>query len=58
MIYEAKCLKRQKLKTGQPQYFVHYKGWNTKWEEWVGDDRVMVINAANLKKMASLKDIQ
>lgn len=57
MIYEAKCLKRQKSKKEQPQYFIHYKGWNSKWEEWVGDDRVLALNAINLEKMASLKEM-
>jgi len=58
MLYEAKCLKRRKANDGKAQYFIHYKGWNSKWEEWVDDNRVLSVNAANMNKMASLKEIQ
>ncbi|XP_060856183.1 nuA4 complex subunit EAF3 homolog [Metopolophium dirhodum] len=57
MLYEAKCLKRRKANDGKAQYFIHYKGWNSTWEEWVDDDRVLPVNAANMNKMASLKEI-
>ncbi|XP_050436321.1 mortality factor 4-like protein 1 [Adelges cooleyi] len=55
MLYEAKCLKRRKSTDGKAQYFIHYKGWNSKWEEWVDDDRVLAVNTVNMNKMASLK---
>ncbi|XP_050523418.1 mortality factor 4-like protein 1 isoform X4 [Daktulosphaira vitifoliae] len=55
MLYEAKCLKRRKTADGKAQYFIHYKGWNSKWEEWVDDDRVLAVNTVNMNKMASLK---
>jgi len=58
MLYEAKCLKRRKASDGKAQYFIHYKGWNSKWEEWVDDNRVLAVNTANMNKMASLKEIQ
>lgn len=60
MLYEAKCLKRRKAFDGsnKAQYFIHYKGWNSKWEEWVDDDRVLAVNTANMNKMATLKEIQ
>lgn len=58
MLYEAKCLKRRKTSDGKAQYFIHYKGWNSKWEEWVDDDRVLAVNAVNMNKMASLKALQ
>lgn len=58
MLYEAKCLKRRKSDDGKAQYFVHYKGWNSKWEEWVDDDRVLAVNTVNMNKMAALKEIQ
>lgn len=57
MLYEAKCLKRRKANDGKAQYFIHYKGWNSKWEEWVDDNRVLAVNTANMNKMASLKQI-
>jgi len=57
MLYEAKCLKRRKMGDGRAQYFIHYKGWNSKWEEWVDDDRVLTVNTYNMNKMASLKEI-
>lgn len=27
---------------------VHYEGWNKKWDEWIGPDRVLELNEANL----------
>ncbi len=41
MIYESKVLKFQEssLGAGRFQYYVHYLGWNKKWDEWVDDHR-------------------
>lgn len=30
-------------------YLLHYKGWKLKWDEWVGNTRVMEYNDHNLK---------
>jgi len=54
MLYEAKVIDR-KLVAGKPHYFIHYKGWNVKWDEWVLDDRVKKWTADNLKERAELK---
>jgi mortality factor 4-like protein 1 len=32
----------------EPQYFLHYQGWNKKWDEWVEQARVMIYNEENL----------
>lgn len=58
MLYEAKCLKQRKLYGGKVQYFVHYKGWKNKWDEWVNNDRILAVNADNTNKMVSLKKSQ
>ncbi|VVC45115.1 Chromo/chromo shadow domain,Chromo domain-like,MRG domain,RNA binding activity-knot of a [Cinara cedri] len=56
LLYEAKCLERRKIK-GIIQYFIHYKGWNKKWDTWVNEDRVIKVNFANKRKMELLKEI-
>lgn len=33
--YEAKVLKAEFREDGQWYYFLHYTGWNKKWDEWV-----------------------
>lgn len=38
-------------------YFVHYKGWNAKWDEWVPPGRILEFNEANLKIQADLKEM-
>lgn len=37
-------------------YFVHYRGWKAKWDEWVGPDRILEYNEANVKIQKELKD--
>lgn len=49
MIYEAKCVELDTSKKS-PLYFVHYKGWNNRWDEWVDDSRLLELNAANRKQ--------
>lgn len=45
MIYESKVLKFQEssLGAGRFQYYVHYLGWNKKWDEWVDDHRYVLF---------------
>ena len=31
----------------QTCYYLHYQGWNSKWDEWVGIDRIMEYNEEN-----------
>lgn len=54
MIYQGKILKKEKRagKDGGPddwQYFVHYQGWNKKWDEWILRDRMMPLNDESRK---------
>ncbi|EGV64935.1 Esa1p-associated factor [Yamadazyma tenuis] len=30
-------------------YLLHYMGWNSKWDEWVANDRVMELNDENMR---------
>lgn len=46
LIYEAKVLSTS-IEGENEVYFVHYKGWSNKWNEWVNRDRVMVDTPAN-----------
>jgi len=53
-IYEAKCTK---VDTAQPKekiYFVHYNGWNKKWDEWVDSKRIMKYTDENLAKQQEI----
>lgn len=38
------------------EYFIHYMGWKSTWEEWVDKKRTMKLNPANIDKMISLKN--
>ncbi|XP_022695949.1 mortality factor 4-like protein 1 isoform X1 [Varroa jacobsoni] len=57
LLYEAKCIKAQ-VKDKVNKYFVHYSGWNTKWDEWVPESRMLKVNDANLAKQADLQAAQ
>ena len=54
LIYEAQIMDRvaregpecSKIKL----YFVHYQGWNTHWDEWVPESRVLKHTAENLQQ--------
>lgn len=39
----------------QNAYFLHYKGWKPKWDEWVPLDRVLDYNEQNLALQKDLK---
>lgn len=55
MLYEAIVLKRRLNKEGEVEYFIHYKGWKKKWDEWVDDETVLVKNLTNIIYMESLQ---
>jgi len=56
MLYEAKVVDRKLIgNPPKPNYFIHYKGWNVKWDEWILDDRIKKWTADNLKERAELK---
>lgn len=54
LLYEAK-IHKLKVKDKVTKFLVHYAGWNTKWDEWVADSRVMKHNDDSLKKQKELK---
>lgn len=54
LIYEAKVLNTS-IEGGEKAFFLHYKGWNKKWNEWVGIDRVMQDTPANRAIQAEAK---
>ncbi|KAJ3351722.1 Esa1p-associated factor [Entophlyctis luteolus] len=56
LLYEAKVLKTD-MRTNGPYYFVHYQGWNVKWDEWVEEARTLKYNEANLKRQADLDSL-
>ncbi|GBL49025.1 hypothetical protein CJI97_005159 [Candidozyma auris] len=37
-------------------YFLHYKGWSPKWDEWVSNERVMELNDDNLGLSRELRN--
>lgn len=40
---------------GEIGFFIHYKGWKSSWDEWVGKRRLRVYNIENLKLQKELK---
>ncbi|KAJ3496573.1 hypothetical protein NMY22_g19792 [Coprinellus aureogranulatus] len=63
VIYEAKILKVQRMDepsaaTGLPgwHYFVHYKGWKGRWDEWVQESRVIKRDEGGLRLQRSLEE--
>ena len=38
-------------------YFLHYSGWNSKWDEWVGIERILEHNDENKLKKSQLDSI-
>ncbi|KAG5419385.1 EAF3 [Candida metapsilosis] len=38
-------------------YYLHYQGWNSKWDEWVGIDRILEINDENKFKKQELEQL-
>lgn len=37
-------------------YFLHYKGWSSKWDEWVSNERIMEFNDDNLGLSRELRN--
>ena len=33
------------------QYKVHYHGWNSRWDKWLGEDRVLLMSQSNRKAL-------
>jgi len=54
LLYEAK-IQKTKTKDRVTKYLVHYAGWNSKWDEWVAESRVLKHNEDGLKKQKDLK---
>eukprot|EP01083_Nonionella_stella_P000440 1256_1 len=48
MLYKAKVVKRR-IKDDKPQYYVHYDGWNKRYDEWVSHDKMFGFNDENQK---------
>jgi len=53
LLYEAKCIKIKK-EGNQYQYFVHYQGWNKKWDDWVTESRMLKQVGENFEKQKQL----
>nr|CAH8868640.1 unnamed protein product [Trichobilharzia regenti] len=54
LMYEAKCLD-VKVNEDGVMYFVHYRGWNKNWDEWVTDKRMFKYNEEGLRKQKELE---
>lgn len=44
--YPAKILK-QRTKKDEPEWFIHYHGWNTRHDQWVPDRLLLIENDEN-----------
>ncbi|UYV84114.1 hypothetical protein LAZ67_X001216, partial [Cordylochernes scorpioides] len=56
LIYEAKCIKLDII-DDEPKYYIHYNGWNKKWDEWVPQGRILKYNKKNLKIQKKHEDL-
>lgn len=55
-LYEAKVMRVDEGKGNAPRkYFIHYQGWKSKWDKWVGSDELLKKNETTLKLQAQLK---
>ena len=48
LIYEAK-IQSVETQNGIPKYFIHYRGWNKNWDEWVPEARMMKFCDKNVE---------
>ncbi|CAM9159475.1 unnamed protein product, partial [Chrysoparadoxa australica] len=57
LIYEAKVLKAEKLEGVAVRYFVHYKGWNTRYDKWLNAEEVIADEkeATEMKRRLELQ---
>lgn len=53
-IYDAKVIRTQ-FRTNEWKCFVHYLGWNKKWDEWLCLDRLMKYTEENVKQQQFLE---
>jgi len=57
LLYEAKVLNRRKTDIdGNISYFIHFKGFKSKWDEWNDYDEVLEISDTNLEHKKRLID--
>ncbi|XP_052188928.1 protein MRG1-like isoform X2 [Diospyros lotus] len=55
IVYEAKVQKAEFL-MNEWRYFVHYRGWNKNWDEWVGVHRLMKYTEENAQIKEELNE--
>ena len=48
LIYEAK-IQRVEMQNGIAKYFIHYRGWNKNWDEWVPEARMLKFSEPNVE---------
>ncbi|XP_025191978.1 nuA4 complex subunit EAF3 homolog [Melanaphis sacchari] len=56
LLYEAKCMKRRKTDYGENQYFIHYRGWKSSWDEWIDENEALEINPINCRHRERLQE--
>ncbi|KAM7206350.1 Chromo domain-like protein [Rhypophila sp. PSN 637] len=54
MLYEAKVLEVGEDDNGKPKYKIHYKGWKSSWDDWVGEDRIRKFTDENRELATTL----
>lgn len=58
LLYEGVCLKLLKNDNRENQYFVHYKGFKKKYDEWINEDEILQINQINIEHKERLLSIR
>ena len=61
LLYEAKVLKVDQKEdpvthARKPVFFLHYQGWNDRWDEWVETNRILKYSDDNKKVQEDLRN--
>lgn len=54
MLYRVKCLNRCK-EHGLSKYYIHYINWNSRYNEWITENRLYDPNEENLKILEEME---
>ena len=54
-VYEAKVNKMETNSAGKTKYFVHYTGWNNRYDEWITRSRIIEIIKDDVSKKKDKK---
>ncbi|KAL7570440.1 hypothetical protein ACA910_017271 [Epithemia clementina (nom. ined.)] len=51
--YYPATIRERRCSHGVWQYKVHYQGWNSRWDQWLADDQIMIDSQQNRNLLAT-----